>query len=167
MTDDSVENGAFDSSLDCGSRHRSKNNDSSVCSQSQNHWYPVDPQELILNSVEIEVAWLAEESLFCYRTREIQWDFFWKYASPTLRIELRKLPPMDAVGVCDDRKAMGKLVRLHESLVERRFKIVRQDIRRKLLRNVVRQRMKQDLLRLRRATHPLTILKSKAGRSAL
>jgi hypothetical protein len=155
-----AENSASECNLNRPSR-RVDLKDSSVNLNDEDYWYPVDPQELILNYIEIEVAWLVEESLYCYRKLEIRWDFFWKYASPTLRIELRKLPPMDSRSACDDHKAMEKLVRLHESLVARRFKILRQDIRRKLLRNVVRQRMKHDLLILRRGSHPLMSLKSK------
>jgi hypothetical protein len=45
----------------------------------------------ILNEVEMELIWLGEESMYCLVCPEFQFDFIYEYASPTLKVELRKL----------------------------------------------------------------------------
>mmetsp|Transcript_4974 Transcript_4974/g.11866 ORF Transcript_4974/g.11866 Transcript_4974/m.11866 type:complete len:512 (-) Transcript_4974:1772-3307(-) len=112
-----------------------------------NFWFPVDKDELILNPLQIETAWLVEESMYCKRSNTIDWLFLLKYASPALQIELRKISDSD------DQDALKKL--LHNGIEAKRFAVVRREIKRKLLKSVVRTRMQGILPRLRMATHPL------------
>jgi hypothetical protein len=44
----------------------------------------------LLNEVELELIWLGEESVHCLSCPEFQFDFIYEYASPTLKVELRK-----------------------------------------------------------------------------
>ena len=64
---------------------------------SNHYWYhPIDPkEELILNKIEIEIALLAEENVYCNRPDQskinsIDWIFVYEYASPSLKTELLK-----------------------------------------------------------------------------
>ena len=116
-------------------------------SSDPNFWFPVDKDELILNPLQIETAWLVEESMYCKRSNTIDWLFLLKYASPALQIELRK------ISYSDDQDALKKL--LHNGIEAKRFAVVRREIKRKLLKSVVRTRMQGILSRLRMATHPL------------
>mmetsp|Transcript_17180 Transcript_17180/g.47296 ORF Transcript_17180/g.47296 Transcript_17180/m.47296 type:complete len:648 (-) Transcript_17180:244-2187(-) len=121
---------------------------SKVASTDPNYWYPVDPQEIILNPIEIETAWLVEESMYCCRSATADWVFMMKYASPTLQIALR----CQATGDNDD-EILAKIV--HSEIAAKRFNMVRKIVRRKLLKNVVRPRMSDVVPRLRKASHPL------------
>jgi hypothetical protein len=122
-------------------------------------WYPHDPREVILNPIESEMAWLAEESVYCLRNREIQWNFVWKYASPTLKVELRKISN-------EDGNQLDQLVRVRDGLVSRRFAVVRQDIRRKLHRGFLRTRMRNVIPKLRLASRPMLGASKKANGNA-
>jgi len=119
-----------------------------------NFWYPVDSEELILNSLQIETAWLVEESMYCSRNTNVDWVYVMKYASPALKIELRQIPD---VGGNIDEETLSKL--FHNGIEAKRSLILRREVRRKLLKNVVRNRMKNILPRLRKATHPLHLKK--------
>ncbi len=55
----------------------------------------------ILNEVEMELIWLGEESMYCLVCPEFQFDFIYEYASPALKVELRKLSR-------DDQSETGK-----------------------------------------------------------
>jgi len=126
-------------------------------SNDPNFWFPVDKEELILNSLQIETAWLVEESMYCQRSTKIDWLFMLKYASPTLQIELRRIS--DIVG-SNDEDALASL--LHNAIEAKRFVVLRREIKRKLLKSVVRTRMQGILPRLRMATHPLRRKKLKS-----
>lgn len=115
-----------------------------------NFWFPIDKEELLLNPLQIETAWLVEESMYCQRSNEVDWLFMLKYASPTLQIELRKIS--DIVGA-NDEDALASL--LHNPIEAKRFAVLRREIKRKLLKSFVRTRMQGILPRLRMATHPL------------
>lgn len=121
-----------------------------------NFWYPVDPDELILNSLQIEVAWLVEESMYCNRNRNtnVDWVFAMKYASPALQIALRHINDVDGNNVEEN------LAKLFQNGIEiKRFVVVRREVRRKLLKNLVRTRMQGIIPKLRKATHPLRLQK--------
>jgi hypothetical protein len=45
----------------------------------------------VFNEVELELFWLGEESMHCLSCPEFQFDFIYEYASPALKVELRKL----------------------------------------------------------------------------
>ena len=46
----------------------------------------------VLNEVKFEVNWLGEESMCCLSYPAFQFDFIYEeYASPALKVELRKL----------------------------------------------------------------------------
>lgn len=115
-------------------------------------WFPLDPEETILNETEIETAWLAEESIFCLRNREIQWSFVWKYASPSLKVELRKIG--------DDGNQLEHLVRLRDRMVSTRFAVVRREIRKKLHRGFLRAKMHSVIPKLRHTSRPATAKQS-------
>jgi len=117
-----------------------------------NFWCPVDPNELILNAVQIEMAWLVEESMYCGRKSNTDWVFVMEHASPALQIELRRIP--DVIGGNNDEEIFAKLMD-DGSLAEKRFLFLRREIRRKLLKNVVRVCMQAIVPKLRKATHPL------------
>jgi hypothetical protein len=79
----------------------------------------------ILNEVEMELIWLGEENMYCLVCPEFQFDFIYEHASPTLKVELRKLSR-------DDQSEMGKLkqiVRMDDWRVSRHFDFTRKDIR--------------------------------------
>ena len=139
-------------------------NCSSNSAADPNFWYPIDPEEMILTSIEIEAAWLVEESMYCDRQATVDWVFVMKYASPMLKVELRQLHEVGGVKESgagnNDDETFAKL--LHNGLAAKRFVIVRRDIRRKLLKNVVRPRMQRIVPRLRKATHPLRLKKMAA-----
>lgn len=126
-----------------------------------NFLYPVDHEELILNSFQIETAWLVEENMYCNRITNVDWTFVMNYASPALRDKLRKIP---YVGENDDDETLAKL--LHNRIEAKRFLIVRREVRRKLLKSVVRKRMQDIVPRLRKATHPLRLQKMQLKRMA-
>lgn len=84
-------------------------------------WYPHDAEEYILSGTEQELAWLFEESHHCFRGVQettLDWGFVWEYASPTLKVELRKFEDTD------DKGKYNRLVRWKDSLVCSRMKIV-------------------------------------------
>jgi hypothetical protein len=137
----------------------------SVADTAKDFWVPEENEEMILDRHETEIAWLLEESLYCTRVRGIDWNFIWKYASPMLKVHLRKTSPSDGDDQAernrDDSVALGKLVRLHDFLVKLRFDVVRRDIRKRLLHNDCRLPMIDVVPKLRRATHPLRFVKQK------
>jgi hypothetical protein len=47
-----------------------------------------------LSSTEIELAWLAEESLYCLQCHSWDWSFIWLHASPELRKLLAQEAPL-------------------------------------------------------------------------
>jgi hypothetical protein len=99
----------------------------------------------VLNEVELELNWLGEESMYCLSCPEFQFDFIYEYASPALKVELRKLS-------WDDQSEMEKLkqiVRMDDRLVSRRFDFVRNYIRKVLGRGFRRQRMRTVIAELR------------------
>jgi hypothetical protein len=111
-------------------------------------WFPQDPSEAILNSIETQVAWLTEESMYSLRSNpEIQWDYVWQYACPSLKIELRKIPEGSG-------NRLEKLVRLHDGIVNTRFEVVKKDIRKKLHRGFLRTRMRGIIMQLRLDSRP-------------
>ena len=122
-------------------------------SMGSNYWYPVDPEELILNPFQIEMAWLCEESVYCTRNTNIDWIFVMKYASPTVQMELRQI--QDVIGTTCDEETLAEL--LFGGIEAKRFTAFRREVRRKLLQNNVRTRMQGILPRLRKATHPLRL----------
>jgi hypothetical protein len=73
----------------------------------------------------MELIWLGEESMYCLVCPEFQFDFIYEYASPTLKVEVRKISR-------DDQSEMGKLrqiVRMEDWRVSRHFDFTRKDIR--------------------------------------
>jgi hypothetical protein len=110
------------------------------------YWYPVDPDETILNPTEIEFAWLLEECLYCFRKWNTDFSFVLKYASPHLKIKLRELPPADGLEAGSHQaEFIRNLVRLDEPSVEMRFFNFRRELRSKLLNGEVRARMETVL----------------------
>ncbi len=140
---------------DCSSMHSGSN------SNNPNFWYPVDKNEVILSPVQIELAWLVEESMYCQRSTKVDWVFMMKYASPTLQIELRRISDVIA---CNDELIFSKL--LLNGIEAKRFTILRREIKRKLLQKVIRTRMQGILPRLRRANHPLRLKKQQSKSNA-
>lgn len=137
------------------------NSSTSSNSSHPNFWYPVNSKELILNPIQIEMAWLTEESTFCSRKTDVDWIFMMKYASPSLAVQLRNIPCYR--GDVEDMI----LANFFQNGIERkRFENFRREVRRKLLKNVVRMRMKGILPRLRRATHPLLLQKKRLKKMA-
>ena len=129
----------------------------------------MDPQETILNPTEIEVAWLLEESLYCIRKKDINWAFIFKFASPSLKIQLLKLPPPDeeqSNSDATDAEKLRTLVRMDSPLVEKRFTVVRHDIRKRLLRRETRPAMRSIVPQIRKLTHPLRVKRRKMANNS-
>ena len=102
-------------------------------------WVPHDSEEVILKPLECEVAWLVEEARYCLRDRAtVHWRFLWKYASPALRVELRRVQD-------GGNPSLEQLVRLQDKIVSERFSTLRRDVRRKILKGNSRPRMKQAI----------------------
>lgn len=142
------------------------NDNCSSNSAAPNFWCPIDSDELILTPIEIEAAWLVEESIYTTRCDTIDWVFVWKHSSPMLKIKLREITDVGGSGAAAvarerDEAKIKKL--LHSTLAAKRFVIVRRDIRRKLLTNKFRKGMELIVPRLRKMTHPLLRKKAAAA----
>jgi hypothetical protein len=93
----------------------------------------------------MELNWLGEESMYCLSCATFQFDFIYEYASPALKVELRKLSR-------DDQSETGKLkeiVRMSDWLVSQRFNFVRIYVRKMLRRGFRRQRMRTVIAEVR------------------
>jgi hypothetical protein len=99
----------------------------------------------VLNEVELELVWLGEESMHCLSCSEFQFDFIYEYASPALKVELRKLSPDDQ----SETEKLKQTVRMEDWLVSQRFDFVRKAIRMMLGRGFRRQRMRLVIAELR------------------
>jgi hypothetical protein len=99
----------------------------------------------VLNEVELELIWLGEESMYCLSCREFQFDFIYEYASPALKVEVRKLSLDDQ----SETEKLKQIVRMDDWLVSRRFDFVRIEIRNLLRRGFRRQRMGTVIAELR------------------
>jgi hypothetical protein len=66
--------------------------------------------------------------VFCLPCSEFQFDFIYEYASPALKVDLRKLYPVDQ----SETEQVKHIVRMKDGLVSQRFDFVRKDIRRML-----------------------------------
>jgi hypothetical protein len=110
-----------------------------TASHDNTSWVPRDSEEVILMPLECELAWLVEEAIYCLRDRTtVHWRFLWKYASPALRVDLRR--------VCDGGDpSLEQLVRLEDKIVNERFSTLRRDVRRKLLKGYLRPKMEQAI----------------------
>jgi hypothetical protein len=91
----------------------------------------------VLNEVELELIWLGEESMYCLSCPDFQFDFIYEYASPALKVELRKLSQDDQ----SETEKLKQIVRMDDWLVSRRFDFVRKGIRMTLRRGFRRQQM--------------------------
>jgi hypothetical protein len=99
----------------------------------------------VLNEVELELNWLGEESMYCLSCPEFQFDFIYEYASPALKVELRKLSRDDQ----SEKDKVKQIVRMDDWLVSRRFDFARNYIRKMLGRGFRRQRMGTVIAELR------------------
>jgi hypothetical protein len=79
----------------------------------------------VLNKLEMELIWLGEESMYCLVCPEFQFDFIYEYASPALKMELRKLSRDDQ----SETEKLKQIVRMEDWLVSRHFDFTRKDIR--------------------------------------
>lgn len=80
----------------------------------------------ILNPLEMEVIWLGEESKHCMNRSEIDFEFVYEYASPSLRMELRKLDDNDS------QEAKLKQLFRPDLVVQRRYPLVQEVVSEKL-----------------------------------
>lgn len=111
---------------------------------------PVYREDHILNSLECEVAWLAEESMYALYddmnkayARTIQWDYVYEYATESLRVELRQIDTH-----ADDETIVQELLR-DCWVVRHRFSNLREGIRAALERGYRRDHMGPVLASLR------------------
>jgi hypothetical protein len=74
---------------------------------------------------------------YCLSCPEFQFDFIYEYASPALKVELRKLSRDDQ----SEKRKLKQIVRMKDGLVSRRFDFVRKDTQKRLVRGFRRQRM--------------------------
>jgi hypothetical protein len=107
--------------------------------------YEVCQTDNVLNEVELELLWLGEESMYCLSCLEFQFDFIYEYASPVLKVELRKLSRDDQ----SETERLNQIVRMEDWLVSQRFDFVRNYIRNMLVRGFRRQRMGTVIAELR------------------
>lgn len=87
---------------------------------------PEDPlvrSDSILNSVELELAWLCEESMYCCGCTDMQWDFIYQYASETLKMQLRKYSQWE------QSKLLQSIIRMNDIVVSERWGYAREQIR--------------------------------------
>jgi hypothetical protein len=98
----------------------------------------------------VELVWFGEESMYCLSCFEFQFDFIFEYASPVLKVELRKLFLDDQ----SEAETVKHIVRVEEWLVSRSFDFVRKDIRMMLGRGLRRQRMGIVIAELRLLATP-------------
>jgi hypothetical protein len=68
-----------------------ENGDNTLQDMQQTPPDEVSQSDNVLNEVELELNWLGEESMYCLSCPEFQFDFIHEYASPALKVELRKL----------------------------------------------------------------------------
>ena len=119
-----------------GAASRPSESDESV------EWFPHDAKEVILTAIETETAWLLEECIYCYSKKDIDWNFVYKYASPNLKVELRRQSD-------GSPRQLHNIVRMHDKIVDSRFTMLRKEIRRKLHHGSFRSRMKDKIPQLR------------------
>jgi hypothetical protein len=79
----------------------------------------------VLNEVEMELIWLGEESMYCSSCPDFQFQFIYEYASPALKVELRKLSRDEQ----SEAEKLKQIVRMDDWRVSGRFAFVRKDIR--------------------------------------
>mmetsp|Transcript_31798 Transcript_31798/g.77007 ORF Transcript_31798/g.77007 Transcript_31798/m.77007 type:complete len:1316 (-) Transcript_31798:3137-7084(-) len=103
-------------------------------------WYPQD-QAGLLNDAETELAWLTTECSFALRLPPgtISWPFIWEYSSPLLRKELRESRDSE----------LERLVRMHDGFVRDRFKVLKGEIQKELIKGKRRPLMENILPLLR------------------
>ena len=106
---------------------------------------PLYENDAYLSTIEMEVLMLAEESLYCWDTKQIDTHFLWEYATPQLRIRMRNMPPQNnnnenqhqesnhAEAVSDSILLQQLLQdRWNDALIRARFDWLRQQYRQKL-----------------------------------
>jgi hypothetical protein len=99
----------------------------------------------VLSEVELELIWLGEKSMYCLSCPDFQLDFIYEYASPALKVELRKVSRDDQ----SETEKLKQIVRIDDWLVSRRFDFVRKGIRMTLRRGFRRQQMGMVIAELR------------------
>jgi hypothetical protein len=99
----------------------------------------------VLNEIEVELIWLGEESMYGLSCPEFQFDFIHEYASPALKVELRKLSRHDQ----SETEKLKQIVRMEDWMVSGRFDFVRNHIRMMLGRGFRRHRMRIVIAELR------------------
>jgi hypothetical protein len=61
--------------------------------------------------------------MYCLSCATFQFDFIYEYASPALKVGLRKLSRDDL----SEKERVKQIVRMHDCLVSRRFNFVRNE----------------------------------------
>jgi hypothetical protein len=107
---------------------------------------PLFRTDNVLSSIEMELAWLGEESRHCLVAQTFQFAFVWEYASEGLRVELRKVVRDESVADTED---WYREVIRDDWLVRRRFEIVREKIRNFLRRGQRREVMARVIAEVR------------------
>jgi hypothetical protein len=83
--------------------------------------------------------------MYCLSCPVFQFDFVYEYASPALKVELRKLSRDDQ----SETDKLKQIVRIDDWLVSRRFDFVRNYIRNMLGRGIRRQRIRTVIAEVR------------------
>ena len=83
--------------------------------------------------------------MHCLPCPEFQFDFIYEYASPALKVELRKLSRNDQ----SETEKLKQIVRMEDWLIARRFDFVRNYLRTILGQGFRRQRMGTVIAELR------------------
>ena len=90
--------------------------------------------DAVLNSIEMELVWLGEESIYCLRAKPpprlpahvgFDFDFVWHYASEALRVELRKIGIDDSANI----DLWHRPILRDDWAVRKRFDVVREKAR--------------------------------------
>jgi hypothetical protein len=105
---------------------------------------PLFRDDPVLSSIELELAWLGEESMHSMVAPCFQFNFVWEYASEGLRVELRKVNAGDKTDGQWYTQVVGE-----DWLVRRRFEVVREKIRFCLRRGMRREQMANVIADLR------------------
>jgi hypothetical protein len=108
-----------------GERNRSQYGENNLQAMQQTLQDEVFQSDNVLNEVDMELIWLGEESVYCLVCPEFQFDFIYEYASPALKVELRKLSRDDQ----SETEKLKQIVRMEDWRVSRHFVFTRMDIR--------------------------------------
>ena len=109
---------------------------------------PLFQHDPFLSPIQMELVWLAEESIHALNKKQPDWGFLYYYASAALRISLRGHSDWQA---CEDYEFFDKNHDTHtnDRLVQLRYRFLRQGVANALLGGYRRPLMREVIRKLR------------------